>query len=139
VRFALLFLVIACRPPGYGKGDDVPSDPTDAQPATEDTAMPDGEVQQAICAKAFRLDGHSTAGSVWMSGSFVNWGGDPAHGAIEFVKGVDGAWSGSYDFEAGSHQYKFIVNGTEWIVDPTNPDTVSDGSGNTNSLFLCAP
>jgi hypothetical protein len=140
VRFALLFLLIACRPPGYGKGDDVGPDPeVDAPAATADAPPTDGEVQQATCAKAFRLDGHSTASSVWMSGSFVNWGGDPAHGAIEFTKGVDGAWTGSYEFEAGSHQYKFIVNGNDWITDPTNPDTVSDGSGNTNSLFLCAP
>lgn len=138
MRFALVFLLVACRPPGYGKGDD--ADPAvDAPAVTEDAPPTDGEVIGATCAKAFRLDGQSTASTVWLSGSFVAWGGDPAHGAIEFAKGADGAWTGSYDFPAGSHQYKFIVDGTNWITDPTNPDVIDDGMGNTNSLFLCAP
>ncbi len=134
-----MFLLVACRPPGYGKGDDVADPTVDAPAATEDTAPTDGEPMQATCAKSFRLDSHSTASTVWMTGSFVAWGGDPAHGAIEFAKGADGAWTGGYDFAAGSHQYKFIVDGTTWITDPTNPDVIDDGTGNTNSLFLCAP
>lgn len=139
MRFALLFLFVACRPPGYGKDDPDPVAP-DAPAATEDAPPPtDGETQAATCAKAFRLDGHSTAATVWLTGTMTSWGPDPAHGAIEFEKGVDGAWTGSYDFEAGSHQYKFIVNSNDWITDPTNPQTVDDGMGNTNSLFLCAP
>lgn len=140
VRFALVLLLVACRPPGYGK-DDGPDNPeVDAPPGPADgpPVEPDGPAA-ATCAKEFRLDGHSTASTVWLSGSFVMWGADPAHGAIEFTKGIDGAWTGNYDFEAGSHQYKFIVSGNNWITDPTNPDTVSDGNGNTNSLLLCAP
>lgn len=31
-------------------------------------------------------------------------------------------------------QYKFLINGTTWVNDPANPNTVSDGNGNTNSL-----
>jgi hypothetical protein len=140
VRFAILIFVLACRPPGYGKGDDVGPDPdVDAPAATEDGPPADGPIQGATCDKAFRLDGHSTASSVWLTGSFTQWGADPPHGAIEFAKGVDGAWTGSYAFAAGSHQYKFIVSGNNWILDPTNPDQVDDGSGNMNSLFLCAP
>lgn len=141
VRFALVFLLVACRPPGYGKGDDVGPDPeVDAPVAGDDApAEPDGPISGATCNKEFRLDGHSTAATVWMSGSFVAWGGDPPHGALELAKGVDGAWTITHDFEPGSHQYKFIIDGTNWITDPTNPDVVTDGSGNTNSLYLCAP
>lgn len=138
MRFALLFLLVACYP-GY-EGDDVGPDPVDAPAVTEDPAPPaDGEIQGATCEKSFRLDGHSTAATVWLTGSFVAWGDDVAHGAIDFARGVDGAWTGNHAFEAGSHQYKFIVNGGTWITDPTNPEVVDDGSGNTNSLFLCAP
>lgn len=139
MRFALVFLLVACRPPGYGKGDDVGPDPVDAAATTEDTLPPDGEIASATCHKEFRLDGRSTAATVWLTGSMTSWAGDPAHGAIELAKGNDGAWTGSYDFEAGSHQYKFVVNGSEWITDPTNPDTVDDGNGNVNSLLLCSP
>jgi hypothetical protein len=138
VRFACLLALalIACRPPGYGKGDDTPPD------ETPDAGSGDGSVDApaaATCAKSFRLDGRSTASSVWLTGSFVMWGGDPAHGAIEFTLGTDGGWTVTHDLEAGTHQYKFIVSGTEWIVDPTNPDQVDDGFGGKNSLYLCAP
>ncbi len=31
-------------------------------------------------------------------------------------------------------QYKFLVNGTMWVLDPNNPNQTTDGTGNTNSL-----
>jgi hypothetical protein len=137
VRFAvaLLFLV-ACRPPGYGKHDPGP-DPVDAPAATADSST---DTPSALtCDKAFRLDGHGTASSVWLSGDFIMWGGDPAHGAIEFTLGADGGWTGAYTFDPGPHQYKFIVNATDWINDPTNPDQIDDGFGGKNSLYTCTP
>jgi hypothetical protein len=131
--------LLACRPPGYGKGGDDDGDdgaPVDA--AVTIDAPTDGAAA-ATCMKDFRLDGHGTASTVWLTGDFVAWGGDPAHGAIEFTRGADGAWTGSYVFEAGAHQYKFIVDGSNWINDPTNPDEIDDGFGGKNSLYLCAP
>jgi len=131
--------IAACRPPGYGKGDDSGPDPlTDAPPATDDAPAADGPAA-ATCAKEFRLDGHGTAQSVWLTGSFVMWAGDPAHGAIELALGPDAAWTGSHQFDAGQHQYKYIIDGTSWINDPTNPDVVDDGFGGTNSVFTCVP
>jgi glycosidase len=32
-------------------------------------------------------------------------------------------------------QYKFFVNGTTWVTDPDNPNTVSDGEGGENSVL----
>ncbi len=142
VRFALVFavLAIACRPPGYGKGDDTDPNPaTDAPPAETDAPATSDGPAALTCNKGFRLDGHSTASTVWLTGSFVAWGGDPAHGAIEFVLGVDGAWTVTHDFPAGQHQYKFILDGNNWINDPTNPDQIDDGFGGTNSVFTCVP
>ncbi len=133
----LAVLAIACRPPGYRKGDDPPAE-TDAAVITPDAPPIDGPAG-ATCAKAFRLDGHSQATTVWLTGSFVMWGGDPAHGAIELVKGIDGAWTGSYDFSPGQVQYKYIVDTNNWINDPTNPNTADDGFGGHNSVFTCAP
>ena len=138
VRFAVLALLIACRPPGYGKDRD-PSPAIDASPAETDAPATTDGPAAATCTKDFRLDGHSTAGSVWLTGSFVEWAGDPPHGAIEFTLGVDGAWTGSHAFEAGQVQYKFIVDGNNWINDPTNPDQVDDGFGGKNSVFTCVP
>jgi hypothetical protein len=137
VRLALVLLVVAaCRPPGYGKGggggDDVEIDAPAAiadAPAVTDAA--------AVCTKAFRLDGHSLASSVSLTGSFVAWAGT-APPAIAFTKGLDGAWTGTYDFPAGMHQYKYIVDAS-WIPDPTNPNQVDDGFGGHNSVITCAP
>ncbi|MEO8705890.1 MAG: hypothetical protein ABI867_38015 [Kofleriaceae bacterium] len=136
MKLALLCLaLLACRPPGYGKGDDDgPNPEVDAAPAID--ASIDGTTA-LTCDKSFRLDGHGTAATVWLSGSFVEWGGDPAHGAVEFALGVDGGWTVTHAFEAGQHQYKFIVNATEWINDPTNADQIDDGFGGTNSVFTC--
>jgi hypothetical protein len=142
-RVSLLFIVGisagACRPPGYGNEPEVDAatSSVDASMQTGD-AGPDGTTA-ATCDHAFRLDGHGTDSSVWLTGSFVNWAGDPQAGAVQFALGVDGGWTGNYAFQAGSHQYKYIVNGNNWILDPTNPNTVDDGMGHTNNLYVCVP
>jgi len=137
MRLAVLLLAVAaCRPPGYGKGgtgDDTPE--PDAAVVSPDGAV-DGPVA-ATCTKQFRLEGHSLASAVALTGSFVAWSGT-APPAIAFTKGTDGAWTGSYDFMAGEHQYKYIVDGN-WIVDPTNPDQADDGFGGKNSVIRCTP
>jgi hypothetical protein len=133
----VVLLLAACRPPGYGK--EPPPDAaatTDASNTTLDGAV---DAFVAVCDHAFRLEGRATATSVWLTGNFINWAGDPQAGAVAFTLGNDGAWTGSYPFQAGTHQYKFIVNGTEWILDPTNPETVDDGMGHTNNVYTCVP
>ena len=143
VRFAALVLVLAaCRPPGYGKdghpdappaGDGHPADGSggavDAAPMTSDAA--------AVCNHTFRLDGHGTAGTVYLTGDFVQWAAMPP-GAIAFMLGTDGAWMVTFPFPQGTYQYKFIVDGN-YITDPTNPMTVDDGMGHTNSVYTCVP
>ena len=139
-RLALLVCALAaCQPPGYGKAKrpDAATDAgaTDGAHAGPDAAAPDAA---AACDHAFRLDGHGTATSVWLTGDFVGWAGDPPHGAIPLALGVDGAWTGSHGFAAGTYQYKFIVDGTQWIPDPTDPNTAPDGFGGTNSVYTCS-
>ena len=136
MRLALLaFALLACRPPGYGKGGGDDAVEIDAAVVAPDA--PRGDAPAATCTKAFRLDGHSLATQVSLTGSFVSWAGT-APPAIAFTKGIDGAWTGSYDFAAGMHQYKYIVD-TSWIPDPTNPNQVDDTFGGFNSVFTCVP
>lgn len=33
-------------------------------------------------------------------------------------------WKRSFDLFPGDYEYKFIINGTDWIIDPSNPDTI---------------
>ena len=141
MRLAVAVLLLAaCRPPGYGKdghpdappaGDGHPADGSDGGVVD---AAPDAA---ATCKHTFRLDGNGTAGSVYLTGDFVQWAAQPP-GAVAFTLGTDGAWTVTYPFDQGTYQYKFIVDGN-WITDPTNPMTVDDGMGHTNSVYTCVP
>ncbi|HEX5063844.1 MAG TPA: glycogen-binding domain-containing protein [Kofleriaceae bacterium] len=133
---AVVLLVAACRPPGYGKEPPPDAAEQDSSMVTIDASI---DANVPVCDHGFRVDGFGSASSFWMTGSFTNWAGDPVNGAIAFTLGTDGAWSGSYRFQAGTHQYKFIVNGTDWILDPTNPNTADDGMGHTNNVYTCVP
>jgi len=133
--FAALVVVVACRPPGYDKGDDTPA--IDAAPKPPDAAI--DAPAATTCEKSFRLEGNGSASSVWLTGSFVSWGGNPGAGAVELVKGADDVWSVVKTMDAGSHQYKFIVDGTNWIADPANPNFIDDGFGGRNSVYTCTP
>jgi hypothetical protein len=142
MRFAVVLLVAAaaCRPPGYGKEPDVDASMTGSGSGSM-TVTPDAGMgsNDATCDHAFRIEGHGSDSSVWLTGTMVNWAGDPGAGAIQFTLGSDGAWTGNYAFPTGTHQYKLIVNGSNWILDPSNPDTVDDGMGHTNNVFTCSP
>lgn len=127
--------VVACRPPGYGKGGGDDAVEVDAATAVVDAGPTD--TVAATCTKAFRLDGHSLATAVSLTGSFVSWAGT-APPAVALAKGIDGAWTGSYAFDAGTHQYKYIVDDS-WIPDPTNPNQVDDTFGGFNSVITCTP
>jgi hypothetical protein len=135
VAGVFLVLLVACA----SGGAVAPPPPADAPALPPDVAVPPDAEAVETCLATFRLDGYSIATSVWLTGSMTEWAIDPVQGAVELTKGVDGAWTGSYAFAAGSHQYKFIVDGTTWITDPTNLDVIDDGMGNTNSVLLCAP
>jgi hypothetical protein len=136
LAFALLLVASACRPPGYGK-EEPPDASVDGGGKAADAALDTPAL--LTCDHAFQVDGQTTASSVWLTGSFITWAGTPGAGAIAFTQGVGGAWTGSYAFEPGSHQYKFIVDGNNWILDPTNQNTADDGMGNTNSVYTCVP
>jgi hypothetical protein len=136
----LLVLAVGCRPPGYGKGDD--DAPVDAATDADVEPTIDGatpiDALQVTCDAPFRLEGQDTATSVWLTGDFVGWAGQPADGAIVLVLGGDGAWTATHTFDAGTYQYKFIVDGSMWITDPSNPDTIDDTLGGFNSVYTCA-
>jgi glycosidase len=86
------------------------------------------------------------ATTVWVSGSFTprpgdpaNWARDPSEGAIELVDDGTGVWSRTLLIEPfGRHEYKLIIDGTDWIPDPSATELVPDGFGGQNSvLFVC--
>jgi hypothetical protein len=140
VRFALLLVALAaCEPPGYGRhGIDAATDGTHGDGKTPGDAAADSP-SSTVCSHLFELDGHGGASTVWLTGDFIAWGGDPAHGATALTLGAGGAWTGTRDFTAGTYLYKFIVDGSMWIPDPNNPVGVDDGFGGHNSVYDCMP
>jgi hypothetical protein len=60
--------------------------------------------------------------SVSLAGNFNNWStmDNP------LTKDEDGTWRVVVDLPAGTYEYKFVVNGGEWVADPDNPKVVGD-------------
>src|SRR5437899_6119245 len=68
----------------------------------------------------------SDARSVELMSDFNGWK------PVPMTKGNDGVWTATVSLPAGTHAYKFVVNGTEWVFDPDNPSrTKVDGIENS--------
>jgi 1,4-alpha-glucan branching enzyme len=81
----------------------------------------------------------ASASSVWLTGDFTAWAETLADGAYEMLNDGSGLWSVTVTLPAGTNEYKFLVDGSEWHHDPSNPDTVSDGHGGLNSVIDVCP
>lgn len=141
MRFALVLALAlaACRPPGYGKEPAVDGAVDGAGDDGHATGDAGHDGPAAACTNQFRLAGYVTASSVWLSGDFLSWPADPGAGAIPLVLGADNVWTVDHGFAQGSYLYKFIVDGSTWISDPANSDSVPDGQGGVNSVYTCTP
>jgi glycosidase len=76
-----------------------------------------------------------TYSSVHVSGSFNEWATTADLGfSLEFLASA-GVWWGKFEFENGAYEYKLVLNDSEWIPDPENPDRVDDTFGDSNSVL----
>jgi enterochelin esterase-like enzyme len=70
--------------------------------------------------------------SVTVPGDANNW--DPSSSAMSRVQGTT-LWYYSRSFEADARlDYKFVISGSTWILDPRNPRQVSGGFGPNSEL-----
>ena len=52
--------------------------------------------------------------------------------AVPMTKGDDGVWTVKVTLPSGKHAYKFLVNGTDWVMDPNASEKKSvDGVENS--------
>lgn len=73
------------------------------------------------------------ASSVAVVGDFNNWGlGDTALVA----ENHNGVWSVSAPVPAGVHRYAFLVNGKQWVADPSAPLAAGDDFGQPSSALV---
>jgi len=76
-----------------------------------------------------------SASSVSIAGSFNHW--DPQTNALTGPD-RDGVWTTVLPLPPGRYEYRFVVNGKDWVLDPSVPSE-DDGLGERNSLFVVEP
>lgn len=72
--------------------------------------------------------------SVSLAGTFNDWNAGSRMTSADRL-----AWTAGLDLPPGVYQYKFVVNGRNWVVDQANPLSVDDGNGNRNSVVWVEP
>lgn len=98
-------------------------------PADEEKQLKPGLLapQQTAGGILFRFHAPA-AGQVVLAGAFNGWDKN----AAKMHKAADGVWSLTVRLAPGLHQYKFVVNGSDWHADPDNPAKLAnDPFGNS--------
>lgn len=72
------------------------------------------------------------AKSVSIAGSFNHW--NPDHDRLRGPS-EEGIWTIVLPLSPGRYEYRFVVNGKEWVLDPSVP-SVDDGLGDKNSVLF---
>jgi hypothetical protein len=91
-----------------------------------------GEAPSNPCADGttFRYAPSRALRSVHVAGSFNGW--DPSAWPMRDEGGV---WTLTRVIPEGVHQYKLVLDGAEWIADPSVRETAPDGFGGANSVL----
>ena len=102
--------------------------------ASDDGGAADG-ADAAFCAPhTFTFDPKGRVlTSVHVAGSFNAWPQKIAGGGWPMVK-TGATWTLAHDLPAGRSLYKLVLNESEWLVDPANPNVAADSSDNKNSF-----
>lgn len=80
--------------------------------------------------------------TVHVAGSFNGWPGTVAAGGWAMTySATTKTWSTSHALAAGQYTYKLVLDESQWIADPADPQTQPDGYGGQNSVLnvSCAP
>jgi mono/diheme cytochrome c family protein len=70
--------------------------------------------------------------SVHLAGTFNGW--SPTAAPLAWSDAAR-RWQAELSLPDGSHQYKFVLDGRDWVRDEGNPLTAPDGFGGLNSLL----
>ncbi|MBF0407901.1 MAG: isoamylase early set domain-containing protein [Candidatus Riflebacteria bacterium] len=69
--------------------------------------------------------------SVSVVGDFNDWNKESNPMAVE-----GNIWKAAVSLKPGRHEYKFVVNNTDWITDPKCSETVADKFGSKSSVII---
>jgi hypothetical protein len=73
------------------------------------------------------------AASVHLTGDFNAWQREGI--ALEQLRGT-AVWTADVALQPGVHQYTFVLDGSEWVPDPSAVLQVDDGFGQVNSIVV---
>jgi len=73
------------------------------------------------------------AHSVAVVGDFNNWG---LNDSALVATNHEGVWSVTAPVPAGVHRYAFVVNGKQWVADPSAPRSADDDFGMPSSALV---
>jgi hypothetical protein len=102
---------------------ETPGRPDGVMPPAR-TSRPDGVKFVLVAPQAARVS---------LVGDFNRW--DPAATPMERTP-TGGTWSVVIPLSAGRHEYAFVVDGKQWLPDPSAPLAPVDGFGAPNSVVL---
>jgi 1,4-alpha-glucan branching enzyme len=71
------------------------------------------------------------AKSVAVAGTFNNW--NPK--SYPMKAGAKGHWSCSVKLSPGRYEYRFVVNGTQWVNDPVAKECCPNALGGQNCVL----
>ncbi len=74
----------------------------------------------------------STARTVSVAGSFNGW--SPTAWPLTWVESAR-EWQSDHDLADGTYQYKFVIDGSQWVSDPRAASSMPDGFGGQNSVL----
>ncbi|NRD76860.1 Ig-like domain-containing protein [Bacillus sp. BRMEA1] len=90
-----------------------------------DTLVNTGPVVNADRTVTFQYQGDTSTTSVHLAGDMNGW----SLTANPMIKDATNLWSFTTPaLSPGKHQYKFVLNGSNWITDPQNPNQMSGNS-----------
>ncbi|MCX7963446.1 MAG: thioredoxin family protein [Candidatus Sumerlaea chitinivorans] len=92
-------------------------------PSVEVKPQPDGTYQVT-----FKYQ--SAASRVFLAGSFNDWATNK-----DEMQRYGNLFYTTINLPEGIHEYKFVEEGTEWVLDPLNMDRVDNGLGSKNNVL----
>jgi 1,4-alpha-glucan branching enzyme len=72
------------------------------------------------------------AKSVAVAGNFNNW----EIKKTPLRKDSNGGWKATVWLPPGRYEYKFVIDGSQWLTDPNAKESVDNGLGGSNSLVV---
>ncbi len=134
---ALLMIALPCRPQSF----DAFIAHLNSLPENQRAAVVDSFMIVAassgfpyITADTARFIYRGQASTVQVAGDFNGW--NPASAFLQKIVGTDFFYF-SKKFEMNARlDYKYVLNGSSWILDPLNPSTVSGGYGPNSELAM---